>query len=156
MAWGNYILRGPGGPVSRTVKIAVIDGQGGGIGKVIVERIRRELPEDTEIIALGTNALATSIMLKAGANEGASGEPAVVFNAPRVDIIVGAIGVILPGAMLGELTLRMAESVAMSPAKKLLLPLGRNNLKIIGTLEEPLPHMVDNMINEIKKALEVA
>lgn len=71
------------------MKVAVIDGQGGGIGKSIVEKLRRELPEDNEIIALGTNSLATSFMIKAGANEGATGENAIVYNAYKVDVIIG-------------------------------------------------------------------
>ncbi|MDP3045678.1 MAG: DUF3842 family protein, partial [Bacillota bacterium] len=80
------------------MRIGVVDGQGGGIGKHITEKLRRELPEETEILALGTNALATSIMMRAGANEGASGENAVVFNAGRVDVIVGSISIVLPNA----------------------------------------------------------
>lgn len=138
------------------MRIAVIDGQGGGIGRVIIEKLRKKLPEDTEIIALGTNALATALMLKAGANEGASGEAAIIFNSSRVDLIVGAIGIILTDSMLGEFTSSMAEAINRSSAKKLLLPIGRNNLKIIGIKEEPLPHLVDALINEISSLMEVA
>jgi len=137
------------------VKIAVVDGQGGGIGRVIVERIRKELSEDTEIIVLGTNALATSLMLKAGANEGASGEPAIVFNASRVDMIIGTVSIIIPNSMLGEFTASMAEAIVQSKAQKVLLPLSRNNIKIIGIREEPLPHLVNAMAIEIRKILEV-
>lgn len=137
------------------MKIAVVDGQGGGIGRVIVERIRKELSEDTEIIVLGTNALATSLMLKAGANEGASGEPAIVFNASRVDMIIGTVSIIIPNSMLGEFTASMAEAIVQSKAQKVLLPLSRNNIKIIGIREEPLPHLVNAMAIEIRKILEV-
>ena len=73
------------------MKIAVIDGQGGGIGKLLVEKLRKEFPDNVQIIALGTNALAVSSMIKAGANAGASGENAIVYNAGRVDLIIGPL-----------------------------------------------------------------
>ena len=92
------------------MRIAVIDGQGGGIGKAIVEKLRKEMQEGIDIVALGTNSTATSIMIKAGANEGATGENAIVYNAPRVDVIVGAIGIIAANSMLGELTPAMARA----------------------------------------------
>lgn len=133
------------------MKIAVVDGQGGGIGKAIVERLKRELPEDTRIIALGTNALATNLMLKAGAGEGASGENAIVFNVPKVDVIVGPIGIISANSMMGELTPLMASAIAGSPAKKILIPLNRCNVEIVGVKNESLPYHIDSAVNMIKK-----
>jgi len=133
------------------MKIAVIDGQGGGIGKHIMDRLRRELPDDTEFLALGTNALATSVMLRSGANEGATGENAVVFNAPRVDIIVGPVSIMFPHAMSGELTPGMAEAVSASPAPKFLLPLARAGVNIVGLKAEPLPHLVDELVRKVKE-----
>ncbi|MBU4533315.1 MAG: DUF3842 family protein [Eubacteriales bacterium] len=132
------------------MRIGVVDGQGGGIGKHITEKLRRELPEETEILALGTNALATSIMMRAGANEGASGENAVVFNAGRVDVIVGSISIVLPNAMSGELTPSMAEAISSSPARKILLPLIRGDVEIVGLRSEPLPHLIDELITRLK------
>jgi D-arabinose 1-dehydrogenase-like Zn-dependent alcohol dehydrogenase len=114
------------------MKIAVIDGQGGGVGKLIVEALRRALPARAEIVALGTNAIATSLMLRAGADEGATGENAVVVNAAKADIIAGVIGVISANSMLGELTPKMARAISESPAEKLLIPLNRCNIEIIG------------------------
>lgn len=133
------------------MRIAVVDGQGGGIGKAIVERLRKELPEGAQIIALGTNAVATMLMLKAGANEGASGENAIVYNVPKVDIIVGAIGIIVANAMMGELTPLMAGAIAQSPAKKVLIPLSRCNIEVVGVKNEPLPHHIESAIYIIKK-----
>jgi hypothetical protein len=133
------------------VKVAVIDGQGGGIGKYLTEKIRRALGEDVEIIALGTNAIATSLMLKAGANEGASGENAVIRNIDGVDVIVGSLGIVLAHAMMGEVTPAMASAVAGCKAIKLLLPLNRSRVEIIGATREPLPHQLDALVERLIK-----
>lgn len=133
------------------MKIAVVDGQGGGMGKHIMDKLRRELPDEVEFIALGTNALATSIMLRSGANEGATGENALIYNAPRVDIIVGSISIMFPHAMSGELTPAMAEAIFTSPAPKVLLPLARSGVNIVGLKAEPLPHLIEELVNKVKK-----
>jgi hypothetical protein len=148
-AFALYYFEGDG------MRIAVIDGQGGGIGKSLVEKLRKELPEDVEIIALGTNSLATSFMIKAGANEGATGENAIVLNASKVDIIMGAIGIVAANSMLGELTPQMAKAIAESSAKKILLPLNRCNIEIVGVdKSEPLPHLVDKAVKTIKENMK--
>jgi hypothetical protein len=133
------------------LKIAVIDGQGGGIGSLIVKRLREEFRDSIEIIALGTNAMATTAMMKAGANKGASGENAIIWNAKKANIITGPLSIMLPNAMLGELTVKMAEALSSSPAKKLLLPLNQEQVDIIGLLKEPLPHLVEILIQKIKE-----
>ena len=133
--------------------IAVIDGQGGGIGSVIIKRLREALGEQVEVIALGTNAMATGAMLKAGANKGASGENAILQTVRSVDIITGAVGVILANSMMGELTPKMAEAIASSPAVKYLLPLKTSDLEIIGSPKEPLPHLVDQLIKRIQEVI---
>nr|WP_277997696.1 DUF3842 family protein [Thermanaeromonas sp. C210] len=133
------------------LRIAVVDGQGGGIGKHITSKIRKELPPEVEILALGTNAMATAAMLKAGANEGATGENAVVRNASRVDVIVGSLAIVLAESMLGEVTPRMAASIAASPALKLLLPLNRSGVEVVGVKEEPLPHLIDALVVRLKE-----
>lgn len=137
------------------MRIAVIDGQGGGIGKSIVEKLRKELMEDIEIVALGTNSLATSFMMKAGANEGATGENAIVYNSSKVHIIIGAIGIIAANSMLGELTPTMAKAIAESPAKKVLLPLNLCNIEVVGVdKSEPLPHLIDKVVQSIKESMK--
>jgi NAD(P)-dependent dehydrogenase (short-subunit alcohol dehydrogenase family) len=132
------------------MRIAVIDGQGGGIGKYITERLRKELAEEVEILALGTNALAVAAMLKAGANEGASGENAVTFNVSRVDLIIGPIGIVMANAMLGEVTPRMAEAISSSPVRKILLPVTRDEIEIAGYKSEPLPHLIEDLLKRVK------
>ena len=133
------------------MKIAVIDGQGGGIGKHITEKLRRAIGEDSEIIALGTNALATAAMVKAGANDGATGENAIVCTAARVDVIVGPISVLLANSMYGEVTPKMVCAIGGSDAKKIFLPLNRNNVEIVGASSEPLPHQIDRIVEIIQK-----
>ena len=132
------------------VRVAVIDGQGGGIGKLIVEKLRHAIPgEEAEIIALGTNAVATSAMLKAGANDGATGENAVVQTVSHADIVVGTLAVVMPHSMLGEFTPAMAEAVAKSPAPKILLHLNRAGVEIVGASREPLPHLIDMLVEQV-------
>ncbi|MCI0469360.1 MAG: DUF3842 family protein [Nitrospirae bacterium] len=134
-------------------KIAVIDGQGGGIGSLIVARLRERYKNSIEIIALGTNSSATSAMMKARANKGATGENAIVWNSERVDIIVGPLSIVLVNGMLGELTSKIAGAIASSPAKKFLLPLNQEAINIIGILQEPLPHLIDKLIEELGSQL---
>ncbi len=136
------------------MRVAVIDGQGGGIGRHITERLRREFGEELEIIALGTNSVATAQMLRAGANEGATGENAVVQTVPEVEVIVGALSIIVAHSMLGEVTPKMAEAIAKSKALKLLLPIGRNRVEIIGVQQEPLPHYIEQLVQHLRRLKE--
>ena len=137
----------------RKKSIAVIDGQGGGIGSAIIKRLREAFAEEIEVIGLGTNAMATGTMLKAGANKGASGENAIVQTVKAVDIIVGTTGIVLANSMMGEVTPRMTEAIASSHAMKYLLPLKIPEVEIIGTSKEPLPHLVDQLIKRIQEII---
>ncbi len=132
------------------MKIAVVDGQGGGLGKIIIEKIKINIKNEVEIIALGTNSLATSNMLKAGANRGATGENSVKIMSKKVDVIIGPIAIILANSMMGEITPIMAEAIADSSARKVLLPLNRCNVYIAGTKEINVNEMIQNAIEEIK------
>jgi GTP-sensing pleiotropic transcriptional regulator CodY len=133
--------------------IAVIDGQGGGIGSLIIKRLRETFAEEVEVIGLGTNAMATGAMLKAGANKGASGENAIVQTVKIVDLVIGTTSIILANSMMGELTPKMAEAIASSVAKKCLLPLKTPELEIIGAPKEPLPHLVDQLLKRIQEMI---
>jgi hypothetical protein len=131
--------------------IAVIDGQGGGIGSAIIKRLREVLSEEVEVIGLGTNAMATGVMLRAGANKGASGENAIVQTVKKVDIIAGTFSIVLANSMMGELTPKMAEAIASSPAIKCLLPLKIPEVEIVGTAKEPLPHLIELLVKRIQE-----
>lgn len=133
--------------------IAVIDGQGGGIGGLVIKRLREVFGEEIEVIGLGTNAMATGAMLKAGANKGASGENAIVQTVKRVDMIAGSTAIVLANSMMGELTPKMAEAIASSPALKCLLPLKMPEVEIIGAPKEPLPHLIDQLIKRIQEII---
>jgi len=130
------------------IRIAVIDGQGGGIGTTIIKRIKEVCGERTEVWALGTNAIATAQMMKAGANRGASGENAIRHSAAKVDVIIGPIAILIANSMMGEMTPSMVQSIGESKAAKLILPLTQEPIMIVGTIREPLPHMVDRLITE--------
>jgi len=135
------------------MRICVIDGQGGGIGSAIIRKLKDAFKESAEIIALGTNAVATAQMLKARANRGASGENAIARTVREADIIVGPIGIVLANAMMGEVTPRMAQAVAECPARKFLIPLTQENVEIVGFPPTPLPPLVETLIEEHLKEL---
>jgi hypothetical protein len=127
-------------------RIAVIDGHGAGIGSTIIKKIRQVYRENVEIWALGTNAIATGQMMKAGANRGATGESAVCHCAHQVDIIIGSISILISNAMMGEVTPAMAQSVGSSRAAKLLLHLTAEPVTVVGVAPDPLPHLVDRLV----------
>ncbi len=113
------------------MNILVIDAQGGGMGRLLVEGLKRALPEQP-LIAVGTNALATAAMLKAGADQAATGENAIRVCAAKADLILAPIGMVLADAMLGEVTADMAVAIGKSPAHRILLPVSRCRTSIAG------------------------
>ena len=142
--------------VPKKATICVIDGQGGGIGSAIVKRIKEEFGERVEIIALGTNSIATAAMMKARANRGATGENAIVRMAPQADYIIGPISIVMANAMMGELTPLMAEAISSSLASKILLPLSQEKVSIVGVTHQPLLHLVEDLISkELKENIDV-
>lgn len=129
-------------------RICVMDGQGGGIGAAVIKRVKEVYGESVELIALGTNAIATAQMLKSRANRGASGENAIVRTVGQADVIIGPISIVLAHSMMGEVTPAMAAAVSGSPAKKLLLPLSQENVEIVGVAHTPLPRLVEALVTE--------
>jgi len=128
--------------------ICVIDGQGGGMGCAAIRMLREKFGDDIGITALGTNSIATSQMLKAKANRGATGQNAIARTVKSVDVIIGPVGIIIAHAMMGEVTPGIAEAIALSPAKKLLIPLTQENVEIIGISHFPLPRLIELLIQE--------
>ena len=133
--------------------IVVVDGQGGGLGSQIIGRLKTLLPEDAEIVALGTNALATARMMKAGAHRGASGENALARTVASACAVLGSIAVVMPNSMLGELTAKMAEAILNSPAHKLLLPVNNEGIRIMGVGKAPLSGLIDGLCNEAVRSI---
>lgn len=135
------------------MKIAVIDGMGGGIGSQVVERLKSLNNSDIEIIALGTNSQATSNMLRSGAHEGATGENAITWNCMKVDIIVGPLAIIAANSMMGEISPKMSEAIASSPARKLLLPVSKCNIEVIGLEDMQFKTIFNELTSTMKKIL---
>ena len=131
------------------MKVLVIDGQSGRMGQVLIERIRAAaLP--CEVIAVGTNAIATSAMLKAGADAGATGENPVVVNCRDTDVIAGPIGILAADSLLGEISPAMALAVGRSPARKLLLPVNHCNNVVVGTQSMTLSRLMDEAVDLLR------
>ena len=132
------------------MKIIVIDGQGGKMGKGVVEQLKKAHPE-LELIAVGTNSIATSAMLKAGADAGATGENPVVVNSRDADIIIGPIGIVMANSLLGEITPAMAAAIASCKAYKILIPVNRCNHLIIGCKNCSLTEYISMVCEEVGK-----
>ena len=133
------------------MNLMVMDGQGGGIGATIIKGLRASIGNDLEILALGTNSIATSRMMKAGANKGGTGENAILQTSKRVDVIVGPLAILMANSMMGEVTPGMAVAVSSSEAKKVLIPLTQEQVSIAGVSGEPLPHLVRQVVEMIKE-----
>jgi hypothetical protein len=134
-------------------RICVIDGQGGGIGATFIKYLKEAFGEDVELIGLGTNAIATAQMLKAGANRGASGENAICRTVMQADYVLGPIAISWANAMLGEVTPKIAEAVTSTRAFKFLLPFSQEQTEIVGIVREPLPHLVQAVVLRIKEEI---
>lgn len=133
--------------------IVVIDGMGGGIGIQLVSQLSGQIAAGTEIVCVGANAWATQSMLKAGASRGATGENAVRVMAQSADIIAGPIGIVIPNALMGEITPNMAAAIASSSARKVLVPVSQSHFEIIGMENRPL---VSNIREAAARILEIA
>ena len=137
--------------IINSMKILIIDAQGGGMGRQLVASVKREFPQ-AEITAVGTNSIAASNMLKAGADHVATGENAVVVGCRKADVIIGPVGIAIADSMYGEITPVMAAAVGQSDAKKLLIPMNQCNNVIIGVKNTSMSYMVEAVIEQLKSA----
>ena len=138
------------------MKMIVIDGQGGKMGRAVVEQLKSRFPQQ-ELIALGTNSIATSSMMKAGADAGATGENPILLNSRDADVIIGPIGIVIAGSLLGEITAGMAAAVGESPAKKILIPVNNKNhchQLIVGCQPLALGEYIKLVCDEVEKLLK--
>jgi Domain of unknown function (DUF3842) len=133
--------------------IVIIDGMGGGIGAQLVSQLSGQTSAEVEVVCVGANAWATQSMIKAGAARGATGENAVRVMAQSADIIAGPIGIVIPNALMGEITTCMAESIASSSARKVLVPVSQSHFEIVGMENKPL---VSNIREAATRILELA
>ena len=130
--------------------VLVIDAQGGGIGKQLVAAIKKDIPT-ARIIAVGTNSAATTAMLKAGADEAATGENSVIVACRKADIIVGPVGIVIADSLLGEVTPKMALAVSQSSARRILIPFNHCDNIIVGIRDFNTGTLIQNAVDEIKR-----
>ncbi|MGN1328758.1 MAG: DUF3842 family protein [Eubacterium sp.] len=135
------------------MNILVIDAQGGGIGRQLVTEIKEKIQNAT-VIAVGTNSLATSSMLKAGADYAATGENAVVVNSKTADVITGPIGIVIADALLGEITPAMSVAIGQSKAKKVLIPINHCGNLIAGVTDGPTGVLIHDAVKKIDEILK--
>ncbi len=134
------------------MKIVVIDGQGGRMGALLCEKIKKtsqNFPSGTELVAIGTNSAATAAMLKAGADCGATGENPVLVACRDADFIIGPLGIMAADSLLGEVTPAMAVAVGSSPAQKILLPVNRCNHHVVGVQDYSMARLTDEAVEEL-------
>lgn len=130
------------------MKLVIVDGQGGKLGKLLVEQLKRECPQ-VQIYAIGTNSIATATMLKAGADFGATGENPVIRNVMDADVVLGPMGIVVAHAILGEVTPAMAEAVGGCRARKLLIPMNSCGVCVAGVQELPLNSYVTQLVEQV-------
>lgn len=138
------------------MRIIVMDGMGGGLGAQIVARVKPVAGDAHDVVALGTNAIATAAMIKAGAAVGATGENAVMVNVPRADLILGPIGIAIPHSLMGEITLAMAGAVALSSAAKILVPMTQTqgHFELVGVDSRSLSVSLDELVQRVSRLVK--
>ena len=133
--------------------VVVVDGQGGGMGRGLVESIKKKWPK-LHVRAVGTNSLATSAMLKGGAAQGATGENALLVACRRADVILGPLGIVIADALMGEISPAMAVAVAQARARRILIPLNQCDNLVAGVADMPVGRLLDSAVDELGRVLK--
>lgn len=134
------------------MRVLIIDGQGGGLGRQLVGAVKARFPE-VEVLVVGTNSAATNAMLRAGADQAATGENSVAVASKRADVIIGPVGIVIADSMLGEITPQMALAVGQSPAKRILIPVNFCDNIIVGVTETSMTKNVENAVDALARLI---
>lgn len=137
------------------MKVVVIDGQGGGLGKQVISALKTNYKDNIQIVAIGTNAVATQAMLKAGADISATGENPLKVNVKDADVIIGPVGIVIADSLFGEITPKMAKAIGKSKAKRLLIPVNLCSNIVIGVNNTSISVMVNGVIQEMDKLVKL-
>ena len=132
------------------MKILIVDGQGGGVGRQLATKIKEAFP-DVRLMAVGTNTVATAAMLKGGADDAATGENAVLVAARKADVIVGPLGIVVADSLGGEITPAMANAIAQSGARRILIPFKNCDNVIVGVSDFTLGTLIQQAIEELRR-----
>ena len=137
------------------MKVVVIDGQGGGLGKQVISALKGKYNDAISVVAIGTNAVATQAMLKAGADISATGENPLKVNVKDADVIIGPVGIVISNSLFGEVTPKMAKAVGKSRAKRLLIPVNLCSNIVIGVNNTSIATMVNGVLFEMDKLMQL-
>ncbi|MDD7254722.1 DUF3842 family protein [Bullifex porci] len=137
------------------MKVVVIDGQGGGLGKQVISALKGKYNDAISVVAIGTNAVATQAMLKAGADISATGENPLKVNVKDADVIIGPVGIVIANSLFGEVTPKMAKAVGKSRAKRLLIPVNLCSNIVIGVNNTSIATMVNGVLFEMDKLMQL-
>ena len=137
------------------MKVVVIDGQGGGLGKQVISALKGKYNDTISVVASGTNAVATQAMLKAGADISATGENPLKVNVKDADVIIGPVGIVIANSLFGEVTPKMAKAVGKSRAKRLLIPVNLCSNIVIGVNNRSIATMVNGVLFEMDKLMQL-
>lgn len=135
------------------MNILIIDGQGGQLGSMLIKEVSARFPA-ASVTAVGTNATATTAMMKAGAKKAATGENPVVVACRKADVIIGPVGIVIADALLGEITPVMATAVGQSDAVRILIPVNKCNSLVAGVPDVPLAQLLEDALHKLNEVLK--